>query len=254
MAYTVKKLAQWSGVSVRTLHFYDEIGLLKPARVTENGYRHYDKPELLRLQQILFYRELGFELKKIQEILSDPAFDSIQALKQHRKTLTKDLERTGKLIETIDKTLADLKKGKKMKDHELFQGFDPKKQKQYEYDLVNRYGNQVKSAITESKAKTAKFTKADWARVSTQWESILSDLSVQFKKGSAPDSKAVQAVVERHFRWLHRFWTPTAESYAGLGQGYTAPEWSKAFQAHDNQHPRLASFLADAIQVFSKGI
>src|SRR3954452_13615283 len=112
MAYTVKQVAAMSGTSVRTLHFYDEAGLLKPAYLGANGYRYYEEAQLLTLQQILFYRELGFELKQIKAILSRTQFEKVAALQSHRKVLQKNLARTGKLIETIDKTIQHLK-GKK---------------------------------------------------------------------------------------------------------------------------------------------
>ncbi len=123
MAYTVKQVAGMSGVSVRTLHFYDETGLLKPARQGANGYRFYEEPQLLTLQQILFYRELGFELKQIKEILRRADFEKVAALQSHRKVLQKNLARTQTLIETIDKTIQHLKGTKKMKSEEMFLGF-----------------------------------------------------------------------------------------------------------------------------------
>jgi DNA-binding transcriptional MerR regulator len=123
MAYTVKKVAAMSGVSVRTLHFYDEVGLLKPAHLGANGYRFYEEPQLLTLQQILFYRELGFELKQIKQILGRADFEKVAALQSHRKVLQKNLTRTRKLIETIDKTIQHLKGTKKMKNKEMFAGF-----------------------------------------------------------------------------------------------------------------------------------
>ena len=122
MAYTVKQVAAMSGVSVRTLHFYDETGLLKPAYLGANGYRFYEEPQLLKLQQILFYRELGFELKQIKKILGRRDFEIVAALQAHRKILAKNLTRTQTLIETIDKTVQHLK-GKKMKSEEMFIGF-----------------------------------------------------------------------------------------------------------------------------------
>ena len=123
MAYTVKQVAAMSGVSVRTLHFYDETGLLKPAYHGANGYRFYEEPQLLTLQQILFYRELGFELKQIERILGRADFEKVAALQSHRKVLQKNLARTRTLIETIDKTIKHLKGTKKMKDEEMFMGF-----------------------------------------------------------------------------------------------------------------------------------
>src|SRR4030095_11847485 len=109
MAYTVQQVAKMSGVSVRTLHFYDEIGLLTPACYGANGYRFYEEPQLLTLQQILFYRELGFELKHIKSILRRPDFEKVTALQSHRKVLQKNLARTRALITTIDKTIDHLK-------------------------------------------------------------------------------------------------------------------------------------------------
>ncbi|MCD6049103.1 MAG: skgA-A [Verrucomicrobia bacterium] len=123
MAYTVKQVAAMSGVSVRTLHFYDETGLLKPARLGANGYRFYEEPQLLTLQQILFYRELGFELKQIKEILGHADFERIAALQSHRQVLQKNLTRTRILLDTIDKTIRHLEGTQKMKSEEMFVGF-----------------------------------------------------------------------------------------------------------------------------------
>jgi len=123
MAYTVKQVAAMSGVSVRTLHFYDETGLLKPAYHGANGYRFYEEAQLLTLQQILFYRELGFELKQIERIVGRADFEKVAALESHRKVLQEDLTRTRSLIETIDKTIQHLKGTKKMKSEEMFIGF-----------------------------------------------------------------------------------------------------------------------------------
>jgi DNA-binding transcriptional MerR regulator/quercetin dioxygenase-like cupin family protein len=124
MAYTVKQVATMSNVSVRTLHFYDETGLLKPAYHKDNGYRFYGEPQLLALQQILFYRELGFELKQIKQILERADLEKIDTLESHRKILQKKLDRTRTLIGTIDKTIMHVKGKKKMKNKEMFVGFN----------------------------------------------------------------------------------------------------------------------------------
>src|SRR6476619_2661059 len=122
MACTVKQVALMSGVSVRTLHFYDETGLLKPAYLGANGYRFYEEPQLLLLQQILFYRELGLELKQIKQVLGRADFEKVAALESHRKVLQKNLARTRTLIETIDKTIEHLRGTKKMESEEMFVG------------------------------------------------------------------------------------------------------------------------------------
>src|ERR1700733_9657285 len=124
MAYTVKTLSKLSGVTVRTLHFYEELGILKPAYHGSNGYRYYEEKELLQLQQILFFKELGFSLKQIQKVLGRNDFDQLSALHSHRKSSSQEWEKTGLLLKTIDKTIKHLKGKKKMKDKEIFDGFN----------------------------------------------------------------------------------------------------------------------------------
>lgn len=123
MAYTVRQVARLSGVSVRTLHFYDELGLLTPAYVSASGYRYYEEPQLLTLQQILFYRELGLELKEIKSILGRADFEKAAALESHRSVLRNNLARTQTLIATIDKTIEHVRGKKKMRKEEMFAGF-----------------------------------------------------------------------------------------------------------------------------------
>ena len=143
MTYTVKQLAVMSGVTVRTLHFYDEMALLKPAHTKPNGYRIYQEPQLLMLQQILFYRELGFELKRISEILSQRKFEKLATLKSHRQVLEKNVTRTRTLIETIDKTIGHLKGTKKMKSEDFFKGFSIGAGKDRFNNGFNRYGTTI---------------------------------------------------------------------------------------------------------------
>jgi DNA-binding transcriptional MerR regulator len=148
MVYTVKQLAVMSGVTVRTLHYYDEMALLKPSYSKANGYRIYEEPQLLMLQQILFYRELGFELKRIKEILSQRKFEKIAALKSHRQVLEKNVTRTRTLIETIDKTIRHLKGAKKMKNEELFVGFNIGAGKDRFNDGFNRHGTTIDCKVS----------------------------------------------------------------------------------------------------------
>ena len=124
MSYTVKKLSELSGVSIRTLRWYDEVGLLKPAYYGSNGYRYYEEEQILKLQQILFYRELDLHLDDIKRILESNDFDKIKALHSHKGVLKKRLERTTTLIETIDKTISHLRGGQEMKDKEIYKGFN----------------------------------------------------------------------------------------------------------------------------------
>ncbi len=251
MAYTVKKLATLSGVSVRTLHFYDEIGLLTPAYVGDQGYRYYEEEELLMLQQILFLRELGFELKEIQRILTQSEFDKMKALEGHRKTLQEKQIHMKELIQTVDKTIERIKGNKKMNDKEMFQGFSPEKQTEYENYIVNRYGDKAKTWVADSKENTKDWTKSKWDTSFGEWDIICKELSLLMDKQISVESKEVQAVVKRHFDLIKQFWMPNQASYIGLGQSYTEYEWKSGFEKHDSSHPKLARYLADAIKVFA---
>ena len=248
MAYTVKKLSKLSGVSIRTLHFYDEIGLLKPAYYGENGYRYYEEKQLLLLQQILFFRELGFELKKIQKLLGRSDFDQLVALCSHREVLQKNLERTKELIETIDKTIQHLKGTKTMEDKEMYAGFSKEKQAEYEKYLVERFGESVKIPLAESKRKTEKWSEADWRRVKDEGEAINRALAelVDYE----PNAAEVQTLIDQHYAWIKRFWTPNRRSYIELGELYDDhPDFQKFFAA---SHPKLARFLADAMRYYAE--
>ena len=199
MAYTVKKMAVMSGVSVRTLHFYGEVGLLNPAYLGANGYRFYEETQLLTLQQILFYRELGFELKQVKRILGRSDFDKVAALESHRTVLRKNLARTRKLIVTIDKTIDHLNGAMKMKNQELFAGFDPKQQAKHEHYLIDRYGEGMKVGIAESKRKVKNWTKANWEKSGADFAGICQNLVGLMDRHCSSDSREVQAVVRRHY-------------------------------------------------------
>jgi DNA-binding transcriptional MerR regulator len=148
MAYTVKQVAAMSGVSVRTLHFYDETALLKPAYTKANGYRIYEEAQLLMLQQILFYRELGFELKRIKPILAQAKFQKAAALRSHRKVLEQNVTRTRTLIETIDRTIKHLNGTKKMNSEELFTGFSVAAGKDRFNVGFNRHGSTIDCKVS----------------------------------------------------------------------------------------------------------
>ncbi|MCD6050204.1 MAG: skgA-A [Verrucomicrobia bacterium] len=249
MAYTVKKLAAMSGVSVRTLHFYDEAGLLKPAYHGANGYRYYEEAQLLMLQQILFYRELGFELKDIKRILGRSDFDKVAALKSHRKSLRKTLAHTRQLIVTIDKTIQHMEGTRKMKDTELFEGFSPEQQAKQEQYLIDRFGEEARAGIAQAKERVKDWTKADWEKSGAAFVKICRDIIALKEQGLPEDSRKVQAVIRRHYEWLQQFWTPTRESYAGHSQTIEDSELRKAYEAH---HPELPKFMAAAMRIFAQ--
>jgi DNA-binding transcriptional MerR regulator len=249
MAYTVKKLAGMSGVSTRTLHFYDEVGLLKPAYHGANGYRFYEEPQLLTLQQILFYRELGFELKQIKEILRRSDFDKVAALESHRKVLRKNLAKTRQLIVTIEKTIEHLKGTKKMKSKELFAGFSPEQQARHENYLIARFGDGTKDVIAKSKQKVKNWTKTDWEKSAGTFDGVCKDLIKMMGRDLLPDSSAVQDTIRRHYEWLKQFWTPVCKSYVGYSRLVLDSELRKAYEAY---HPRLPEFAAVAMKAFAE--
>lgn len=249
MAYTVKQLAQISLVTVRTLHFYDEIGLLPPARVGKNGYRYYEEEQLLRLQQILFFRELGFDLKQILAMVTNPQFDTVTALLSHREALVAKQARARELLSTVDKTIQRLQGGITMADKELYEGFSEEQQNEYESYLVNRYGDDAKKRIAEARQKN--LSKDQMAVLFKEWDLILGELKELCAQTSSADSEAVQALVARHYRLICNFWRPTRATYIGLANEYLDLAWKKAFAPFDDQHPRIALFLAAAIEFYA---
>jgi DNA-binding transcriptional MerR regulator len=248
MTYSVKELATVSGVTARTLHFYDEVGLLKPAFVGANGYRFYQRKQLLQLQQILFFRELGFELKEIQALLGRGKFDHAKALRSHRETLLTKIGRTRELVKTIDNTLKQMEGQRKMNASELFKGFDPKTQARHEEELIGRFGDSARASIKESKRKVAGWSKADWEKTGAEWQAICRGLVETMKRKVEPAGAETQALVRRHFEWLKNFWTPNRESYLGHGQFLAESELR---QAYDKFDPGLAEYLGKAIAIFA---
>jgi MerR family transcriptional regulator, thiopeptide resistance regulator len=249
MAYTVKKLATMSGVSVRTLHFYDEAGLLKPARVGANGYRFYEEAQLLTLQQILFYRELGFELKQIKRIIGRSDFDKVAALESHRTVLLKNLDRTKSLIVTIDKTIEHLKGTKKMKSKELFAGFSPEQQERQEQYLIDRFGDGARQGIAQAKERVKHWKKADWEKSGAAFNTICQDVVSLMERKLPAGSREVQSVIRRHYEWLKQFWTPNRESYAGHSQTIVDSDLRQPYEAH---HAKLPDFIASAMKIFAE--
>lgn len=248
MAYTVNKLAKLSGVSVRTLHFYDEIGLLKPSYYGENNYRYYEEEQLLVLQQILFFRELGFQLKDVQRIMSSPDFDRITTLQSHRKILEKNLDQMQHLIKTVDKTIAHLRGKEKMKLEEIFHGFDSEKQMIYENYLVDSGVSQ--DVIEGCKDKINNWGEGKWIEIKQEADQIHQELVSAINNNLAPSSSEVQKLIKKHYEMTKIFWTPTKESYIGLGKLYGSHPDFREFYA--GLHPRLLRFLTEAMKIFAE--
>lgn len=214
MAYTVKQLAKLSGVTVRTLHHYDEVGLLKPAFYGDNQYRYYEEEQLLTLQQILFFRALNFSLSDIQRILRASDFDKLKAL-SHKVHLKNELAQRQKLISTVEKTISHLRGELKMQDKELYYGFDSEKQKAHEKYLVD---NNIVSQdlLDECNAKTKDWGVQEKTAFIEDINRIMDELVQALEAGVKPSDTKVQALMQEHYILLERSWTPSREGYLGL--------------------------------------
>lgn len=248
MPYTIKKLATLSGVSPRALRFYDEIGLLKPAYYGDNQYRYYEEEQLLLLQQILFFRELGFPLTEIQRIISSHDFDKIDALNTHKSILQSSLERTETLIKTIDKTISHLRGNLIMRDVEMYDGFDPNKQQEHEKYMLES-GIITQREVDDSWKKVQHWKKANWEQFKQEGEQINLDLAKLMEKNMKPSDLEVQDLIARHHAWVKHFWTPTKDSYSGLAQMYLDHPDYRSF--YNRYHPNLVEYLVEAMRVYA---
>ena len=252
--YTVKQLAKLSGVSVRTLHHYDQIGLLKPAAVGLNGYRYYGREELLRLQQILFHRELEFPLEAIRAVLAQPDFDRAEALRRHRATLAAQASRYAKLIATIDATLASLKGDETMDDKDIYKGFAPEKQAEYEAWLIDRGGEPMRKSIEDSKVKFQGMSKAQFEDMQARAVEFETRMVKAMTDGLPPDSAPVRELLVGHRSWIAKTWPnpPTRESYAGLADIYAShPDFRARYEARG---AGLTDYLVTAMKAFAAGM
>lgn len=218
---TVKQLAALSGVTVRTLHHYDEIGLLRPATVGANGYRYYGRGEQLRLQRILFHRELGVPLNAIAGLLDLEGDEQVAVLERHRERLAAERDRFGVLIETIDRTIRELQGGS-MANPDLYKGFDPEKQAGYESWLIERYGAPMREEIIRSTQAQAKLSQADRDSLMRELADLEQALAGAMQAGVDPASDAVDTLLERHRAWVGAMWGRPCpvDQYAGLAQMY----------------------------------
>jgi MerR family transcriptional regulator, thiopeptide resistance regulator len=243
--FTVKQLARLAGITPRALHYYDEIGLLPPAEVGENGYRYYNDASLLRLQQILFYRELDVPLEEIQRILDRPDFDVITALTHHRKALLARAHRIGDLVQSIDKTIAYLKGERKMQKKEFFEAFNEEQEKHYSAEAEQLWGDEVKKSYQRWNSYTPERKKA----IHAESQRIFSGLAENMPRGAA--SQQVQDLVDQLFHHMGVFFNCTIEIFENMGHMYNSdPRFQATFTAMD---PDLPAFLEEAITIYCQG-
>lgn len=253
MPYRIKEVADYVGVSVRTLHHYDRAGLLKPGSVTASGYRLYTESELEKLQQIMFFRELGFGLRQIKEILDSPGFDRMQALAAQKKLLLEKKKRLEAIISLVEQTLDAVKGGIAMNKKNMFQAFDmseiEKHQKQYAEETRQKYGHT--EAYRESQKKAAAYKKEDWAAISARGNEIYQELAGLMVL--VPADPQVQKAIGAWRQYItDSFYNCTPEIFRGLGDLYIQDERFTA--SIDKAKPGLARFMSEAMHIYCDSI
>ncbi len=248
--YTVAQLARLAGVSVRTLHLYDRISLLVPAQRSEAGYRKYGEPELLRLQQILFYKEIGLSLQEIAAILDDPGFDLILALEGHKQALQARQQQLHTMLATIDKTIFNLKENNMLQHEELYDGLSREEASAYRNEAIEKYGLE---AVERSEKGLKEMSKVQLEQLKAEQKEISRLLAVLQEED--PESDQVQEVIARHYENIRRFWgthesqDKQAAIYKGLADLYITDE--RYLQTEGKAQPQLALFIKKAITYFA---
>lgn len=250
MEYTVQSLGRLAGVSTRTLRYYDEIGLLKPARINSSGYRIYGEKEVNRLQQIMFYRELDMPLEEIKEILSSPDFDALSALKHHEEKLINKRRQLDMLISTVNKTIMATEGRTTMSNKEKFQGFKDRliedNEKKYGKEIREKYGEET---VEKSNKLFKNMTEDNYAKMEALGEEIIATLKEAYAIGD-PAGELAQKVADMHRQWLGFTWPSySKEAHAGLAEMYVADQRFTAY--YDRACEGATKFLRDAIIVYT---
>ena len=247
MEYTIRELADLAGVSTRTLRWYDQIALLRPHRIAENGYRYYSRDEVNRLQQILFYRAIGVELAEIRRLLDDPSFDRMAALRGHLEALQAQRRRVDALISTVQRTIQAEEGKETLMDKEKFEAFKKNAVEQNEA----KYGKELRAiygdaTIDASNRRAMALTQTEYVEWKALGDSIRARLESAVSANQSPDSSEGRAIAELHKRWLRYSWEEyDTEAHRGLVKMYPADERFR--QYYDAAIPGCAEFLRDAV-------
>jgi len=241
--YTVKALANLAGVTPRTLHYYDEIGLLKPSQVGDNGYRYYGDEAVLRLQQILLFRRMDVPLETIQTLMARPDFDTQTALAEHRKILLQRIGQLNVLVQTVDETMAFLKGERTMSDSQLFNGLSEELQVDYEKEAMQKYDPEI---VRASNRKWKMLSEEKKQQIADEGNQVYVDLAAAMPAGAG--SAQAQAGVEHWRQHLTYFWNPELEQLLGLADMYND---DPRFKANiEKVAPGLAEFMREAIKKY----
>jgi DNA-binding transcriptional MerR regulator len=244
--YSIKEMADLAGVSTRTLRYYDQLGLLIPAKTGDNGYRYYDHENLLRLQQVLFYRELDLPLREILLILDGPDFDPLAALKYHRQAITTRVKRLDKLLLTLDKTIGCMQGEIEMSEQEMFDGFD---ETQYEDEVRERWGDTPQ--YQESQRKWSSYTPAQKEEIKAEGGRITLRM-VTDDSQARPDDPGVQQAVEDYYRYLNKyFYSCEVEFLRGLAEMWVQdPRFAVNYE---RIRKGGAAFVREAVNIYCDG-
>ena len=242
-SYSVGRVADLSSVTIRTLHHYDEIGLLSPGGRSDAGYRVYEDSDLERLQRILFYRELGFTLKEISTIIDAPGTDPIGHLKHQRELLVERIERLGAMVDAIDYEMEARKMNIRLTPEERFEVFGEFRPEDHAEEAERRWGDT--GAYKESNKRVSKYTKEDWLQLKAEAEEAQNRLAAAFEAGLAPDSEEAMEAAEAHRQHISRwFYDCTYEIHRGLTDMYVSDERFRS--NYDTQIPGLAAYIREA--------
>lgn len=243
--HTVSQVARMAHVSVRTLHHYDEIGLLKPSGRTANGYRLYGEEDLARLHQILLFRQLGFSLEAIRRLLDDPTFEQRDALLSQRALLVEQTRKTEAIIRAVDKAIEALEGGRAMSRDEMFDGFEEFDHARYEAEAKERWGHT--DAYEESARRTKRYKKEDWARIKAEGEAIVEQLAKLLERSVGPEENEAMELAEAHRRHIDRWFYPCSRMmHTGLADLYMA---DARFQDYfERRREGLTEFVVAAIR------
>ena len=242
-SFTIKKLAEVAGVSIRTLHYYDEVGLLKPKFRKENGYRFYNEESAMILQQIMFFRELGFSLDEIKMIISRPDFNIPEALKAHKRILVKKDERLRELINTVERTIRKMNKKSKMGIKEYYRGFSEDQIEKYRDEVRHRWGERV---LIDSEKRVIGMGQEKFMALQAEGGKIFKTVMENMSEGY--DSKLIQDLIVEWRQWLENFHHYSEEEVVELGRAYSQhPDFIKFFQQYSDELP---VFLTWAIEYY----
>ncbi|MFD8633982.1 MerR family transcriptional regulator [Streptomyces sp. NPDC059533] len=244
MSFSVGQVAGFAGVTVRTLHHYDEIGLLSPSGRSHAGHRRYDDADLDRLQRILFYRELGFPLDQVAVLLDDPESDPREHLRRQHALLTDRIARLQQMAKAVEHAMEAKKMGINLTPEERFEVFGDKDPEQYAEEAERRWGGT--EAYAESQRRVATYSKEDWQRVQDQVADWGARYAALMEAGEPADGEAAMDMAEEHRQHIVTwYYDCTYEIHTGLGETYVADERFKEF--YDSMRPGLAEHLRDAI-------